>query len=127
MSVRSFWTYYKKDSHINYLQNEKSAVDATNHKILMSKYNKVRTLTDDTTIKNNITNVKSYRKLYRDPESVENIQKFISEINQLGCRTPGYSNFNSSINAINIDKKSNIRIEKLEKKSWKQSCRNYHK
>ena len=128
------------------IRNDKS----TKQKILINKYNKVKkqttnrtavtTLTDNDLGKNNATlTVKPYRKAYRDPESLENIQKFIAEINQLGSRTPGYSvtsevaqgfsnsTFTNELNdPINFDRNTNIRLQKLEKNSWKQACRNYH-
>ena len=70
---------------------------------------------------------------YKDPESKENIEKFINEIQSLGQSSSSSYDENTSTNSIydNNDKYNNIlinsinnrRIEKLEKSSWKRSIR----
>ena len=72
---------------------------------------------------------------YKDPESKENIEKFINEIQSLGRSSTSLSDENTSTNSIydtnNNEKYNNIlinsisnrRIEKLEKSSWKRSIR----
>ena len=115
--MESFWSNYKTVFHLqcNILKNDKSidpVAALSHHRAVMTKYyyNKVRKETSDsasTSLKrlsyndndiNNINkthvttyNVKPYQrniKTYRDPESVENVQKFINEINQLGKKFP---------------------------------------
>ena len=70
---------------------------------------------------------------YKDPESKENIEKFINEIQSLGQSSTSLSgentnsiydtNNNDKYNNILINSISNRRIEKLEKSSWKRSIK----
>ena len=72
---------------------------------------------------------------YKDPESKENIEKFLHEIQSLGQSSTSTSlsdentssiydtNNNAKYNNILINSINNRRIEKLEKSSWKRSIR----
>jgi predicted RNA-binding protein len=67
------------------------------------------------------------KRIFKDPESKENVEKFIKEIDMLGSTTSGLTKNTSKESQAVFDKVTGIRITRLKKNSWKDYCRNPNK